>query len=104
MSAEDFAFFAFNNFNRPDISSLYNDYKEYLMAEDELEMMIKDNVVDIYVSDSGEFHYYPSKCTLDALGGKITGKFSTFKEMLARRNLNIDRYNRYKHMLRRLKS
>lgn len=84
-------------------SSIYKDFMEYTQAENDLETMIKDEIVEIYVDNRGTFHYYPSNKLIESLGqfkDSISKRFTTFAEMLHIRNLNIDRYNRYKKMLR----
>ena len=105
----DYAFFSFNddNANRNYDgykSSIYKDYMEYVKAEDDLEAMIKDGILDIFVDINGVFEYYPSSKTIESLGSfasRIKPKPMTFAQMLERRNLNINRYIRYKQMLRR---
>lgn len=102
----EYAFFSFNDDENigkffPN-SQVYNDFLKYLNTEKELESMLNDNVLDIHVDEHGVFYYYPSKLTQSALPNNIKPKFTTFNTMLERRGLNINRYNRYKKMLRRM--
>jgi hypothetical protein len=100
---DEYMFFSFNDGTpKPPESSVYNDYKKYLNAEDELEDMILDGVLDIYVDSNGCFHYHASQATQNALPPTVECKFTTFANMLQKRGLNINRYNRYKYMLRRM--
>lgn len=98
----EYAFFHYDDGFAKRQSNVYQDMKKYLRVEDELEDMITDNVVDIYVDRDGSFSYYPSKISIQALNGvKFEPKHSTFATMLERQNLSINRYNRYKAMFRK---
>ena len=114
MDESNFAFFSFNDdfdeVNKPNSKGKFTrkdkinyDYIEYVNAENDLESMIRDHVIEIHVDEGGTFFYYPSKLSLDAMVGlKVTPRHSTFAELLSRRGLNIDKYNRYKTLMRRL--
>lgn len=85
-------------------SKIYLDFMMYIRAEDDLECMVKDNVVDIYVDNNGEFHYTPSKQSIDninSMGINYTASSATFTDMLAKQGLNIKRYKHYIRMLRK---
>jgi hypothetical protein len=100
---DDYIFFSYNEENeQPNESKVYKDYKKYLNTEDELEDMIIDGVLDVYVDSDGSFHYHASQAAQAALPPTVKCKFTTFTNMLEKRGLNINRYNRYKYMLRRM--
>jgi hypothetical protein len=100
---DDYVFFSFNDgVPLPPESNTHKDYQKYLNTEDELEDMIIDGVLDIYVDSDGSFHYHASEATRAALPPDVKCKFTTFANMLHKRGLNINRYNRYKYMLRRM--
>lgn len=85
-------------------SKIYIDYLRYMDAEEDLEAMIKDNVIDIHVDSDGQFHYAPSKQSIDninSMGINYTTSFATFIDMLAKQGLNIKRYKHYIRMLRK---
>jgi hypothetical protein len=116
MEGSDFAFFEFNgdfipppnnNRGRDSLRALLRDFKPYTDAEDDLEAMLLDNIIEIMVDDCGLFHYHPSKASIDAIHGmsgfeKLAPKSCTFADMLFRRGLNINNYNRFKSLLRKL--
>jgi len=100
---DDYVFFSFNDgVPLPPESNTHKDYQKYLNAEDDLEDMIRDEVLDIYVYTDGTFHYHASQATKAALPPDVKCKFTTFAHMLEKRGLSINRYNRYKYMLRRM--
>jgi hypothetical protein len=91
--------------NNDEQSKIYLDFMRYLDEEKNLEDMIKDEVLDIFVDQHGIFHYYISDKTKNLLGDSVMKhfkpSFATFADMLQLRGLSINRYNRYKTMLRR---
>jgi len=110
--SNNFAFFSFNDdFNDPSTPKngggfnrdiITKQYLEYIQAEQDLESMVKDGVIDILVDKIGIFYYFPSQVSIDALNGlNVKPKECTFAEMLDRRGLNIDKYNRFKRIVRR---
>lgn len=85
-------------------SKIYIDYIKYMNQEDDLEAMIQDEILDIYVDPNGIFHYYISDKTKNMLGDTLKyfkPTFATFADILETKGLTINRYNRYKIMLRR---
>jgi hypothetical protein len=94
--------FYYNQNDKPEQSNLYRDYLRYLDTESDLESMIADNVLDIYVDEKGTFHYITTQEILNSLPHGYKAKMATFADMLSLRGLNINRYNRYKQMLRRM--
>lgn len=110
--SNNFAFFSFNDdFNNQPTpkrggfyrDKAYKDYREYVLMENDLEAMIMDGIVDISVDDTGIFYYTPSKFALQSLAGlDVKPRESTFQTMLEFRGLNIDKYNCFKRMMRRL--
>lgn len=103
MNNSDYAFFSFGDDESSKIESeVYKDYLRYMKAESELEDMIFDGVLDVYVDEDGSFHYKASKTTMMAFPPTVKANFTTFKTILEKYNLNINRYNRYKYMLRRM--
>lgn len=111
MDETNYPFFNFNqwdNENNPkrrrrNHDELTRHYRDYILVETELEDMIKDNVVDISVDKTGIFHYHPSKQTLDLISGvNVKPKYATFADVLRLRGLDINKYIRFKNIMRRL--
>ena len=110
-NSEDFAFFSYDDLNNQPTpvgggfyrDKAYKDYREYVLMENDLESMIRDMIVDISVDSTGVFYYTPSKFALQSLAGlNVKPKEATFETMLQIRGLNIDKYNRFKRIMRRL--
>lgn len=83
------------------VSKIYKEYSLYIEAENDLEDMIRDDILNIFVDENGVFHYEVTDTVIKALPEGYTPRMSTFADILAKRNLNIDKYNRYRLILRR---
>jgi len=82
-------------------SRFYKEFHDYLKVENDLEDMICDEILDIYVDTDGTFHYVVTDAIKSQLPEGYCGKMSTFADILSKRNLNISKYNRYRMMLRK---
>jgi hypothetical protein len=110
MDESNYTYFNFNEWGdnspkwrKPRGDDISRHYKDYILAENELEDMITDGVVDISVDKTGIFHYHPSKQSLDAIKGfNVKPKYATFADILTTRGLDIHKYIRYKNIMRRL--
>lgn len=91
------------NYGYEKTSKLYREFSQYVTVEDELEEMIKDDILDIYVDEYGNFYYMLRKEIAEAVIGEssLSPKMTNFANMLKRRNLDINKYNRFKSMFRR---
>jgi hypothetical protein len=88
--------------NKFDKIGLYADYVKYLDAEDELEDMICDGIIEIYVDVSGSFHYYPSKFALQFLGQYTNDiKMYNFSKFLELRGLDINKFGMYRNLMKK---
>jgi hypothetical protein len=76
------------------VQTIYN----IVEMEREIELMLKDNVLDVFVDTDGTFsyqitdHYYNQLTSIDT---KIERKNSTFKEMCMLRGINQKIYDEY---------
>jgi hypothetical protein len=113
MDNSNFAFFSFNDdfdeknyeqsINKYYASKINVEYGEYILAEKDLEAMVSEQVIDFLIDADGTFWYRPTEIAMNAMNTlNLKPKECTFGEMLSRRGLNIDKYNRYKSLVRRL--
>jgi len=77
------------------------EYLTYVDAEDEIEDMVCDGVLDIFVDPIGNFHYIPSKETLEMFGNTVIPQFADFGQFLQCRGLCIDKYRLYMQAVRK---
>jgi len=80
------------------LSNVVNNFLGIQQVEKDLEDMIKDNILDIYVDDQGKFFYKVNDATYNTLtDNKITleRKMISFEDMLANRGLSVKMYKNF---------
>jgi hypothetical protein len=99
---EDYFYFPMDGNSFKYNQDIAKDYSRYLDAEDELEDMILDGILEIYVDSTGRFYYFPSEKTMKALGEFAKdAKFCDFSVFLEHRGLSINTFRLYKDLYKK---
>lgn len=87
-----------NNNNFINGAHLVINIRKIIDMENELEEMIRENIIDILVDDNGLFHYQVSDeyfNRLIKLTKDITRKSSTFRDMCCDREIDTDIFDKF---------